>query len=107
MIVQLYKGRGERTDCKNYRRICLKKNWLKKIYAGILVDRVHRVTVGLIDDEQNGFKAGMGSVDQIFTLKQIGEKARKKKRRVYVGFIDLELEYDRVNREALWQVFRM
>ena len=28
-----------------------------------------------------------------------GGKAREKKRRVYVGFMDLEKEYDRVNRE--------
>ena len=26
---------------------------------------------------------------------------------MYVGFIDLEKVYERVNREALWQVFRM
>ena len=28
-----------------------------KIYARILVDRVRKVTEGLIDDEQEGFKA--------------------------------------------------
>ena len=72
-----------------------------KIYAGNLVDRVRRVTGGLIDDEQRGFREGRGCVDQIFTLKQIGEKAREKKRSVYVGFMDLEKAYDRVNREAL------
>ena len=26
---------------------------------------------------------------------------------VYMGFIDLEKMYDRVNREALWQVLEM
>ena len=29
-----------------------------KIYAGILVDRVRRVTEGLTDDEQDGFRSG-------------------------------------------------
>ena len=29
-----------------------------KIYAGILLDRVCRVTGGLINDEQGGFSAG-------------------------------------------------
>ena len=30
---------------------------------------------GLIDDEQGGFREGRGCADQIFTLKQIVEKA--------------------------------
>ena len=53
-----------------------------------------------------GFRFGRGCVDQIFTLKQIGEKAWEKKCRVYVSFIDLEV-YHRFNWEALWQVLRM
>ena len=59
------------------------------------------MTGSLIDDEQGGFREERGCVDQIFTLKQIGEKAREKKRRVHVGFIDLEKAYDSVNRKAL------
>ena len=64
------------------------------------------MTGGLIDDEQGGFRAGRGCVDQIFTLKKIVEKAREKKHRVYVDFIDLEKSYDRVNREAFWEMLR-
>ena len=52
--VLLYKGKGERAECKNYRGISL-ISVVGKIYAGILVDRVHRVTGGLVDDEQGGF----------------------------------------------------
>ena len=59
------------------------------------------------DDEQRGFRAGWGYVNQIFILKQIGKKAREKKCRVYVGLMDLEKAYDRVNKEALWQVLKM
>ena len=69
-----------------------------KIYAGILVDRVRKLREALINDVQRGFRTGRGCVDQPFTLKQIGEKAREKKCRVYVGFMDLEKECDRVNR---------
>ena len=50
-----------------------------KIYAGILVNRVCRVTGGLIGDEQGVFRAGRGCLDQIFILKQIDEKAKEKK----------------------------
>ena len=45
-------------------------------------------------------KQGEGCGDYILTLKQIGEKVRHKKRRVYVGLIDLEKAYDRVNKEV-------
>ena len=72
-----------------------------KLYAGILVGRVRNVTKGLIGDEQGDFRAWRGCVGQIFTVKQIGEKARQKKCRVCVGFMYLEKAYDRVNREAL------
>ena len=48
-----------------------------------------------------GTRAGKRCVDQIFTLNPIGEKTREKKCRVYVGLIDLEKAYDRINREAL------
>ena len=65
------------------------------------------MTDGLIDDEQGGFRAGRDCVDQIFTLKQIGEKAWEKKCGVYMSFIDLEKVYDMVSREALWELLRM
>ena len=48
-----------------------------KIYARILIDRVCRVTRSLIDDEQGGFREGRVCIDQIFTLKQVVEKAQE------------------------------
>ena len=52
----------------------------------ILVDRVRRVTVGLIDDEQGGFRAGMGCIDQIFTLKTKLRKYERKNAVCVYGF---------------------
>ena len=57
VIVPLYKGKGELNECKNYKGISL-LSVVGKIYSVILVDRVCRVTGGLIDDEQGGFRAG-------------------------------------------------
>ena len=51
-----------------------------KVYASILVDRVRRVTEDLIGEEQGAFRSGRGCVDQIFTLKQMSEKMRGKRR---------------------------
>ena len=34
-------------------------------------------------------------------------RKQERKNAVYLGFIDLEKAYDRVNREALWKVLRM
>ena len=54
VLVPLYKGKGERTEYKNYRDIRL-LNMVEKmyIYAGILVDRVCRVTRVLSDGEHD------------------------------------------------------
>ena len=64
MIVPLYKGKGEVNEYKNYRGISL-LSMVGKIYVVILIDRVRRVTGGLIDDEQGWFRAGKGCIDQI------------------------------------------
>ena len=87
------------TDCENYRGISF-LSVVVKIYSGILEDGVRRVTGGLTDDEE-------GALDQIFTLKQIGEEAREKKRRMYVDFIDLEVAYDRLIWKLCGEVLRM
>ena len=54
-----------------------------------------------------GFISWRACLDQIFTLKELSEKAREKKRRLHVNFMDLEKAYDKVNREALWKVLTM
>ena len=88
VIAPLYKGKGKRTECSICKSISL-LSVVGKIYAAILVEKVCKVTEVLIDNDQGGFRAGSGCVDQIFTLKQIREKGRKKKCRVYVGFMNL------------------
>ena len=58
MIVLLYKGKRERTESSNYGGISL--SVVGKIYTGILVDRIHNMTEGLIDDEQGRVQSKEG-----------------------------------------------
>ena len=57
VIVPLYKVKGERTECSNYRGISL-LSVVGKIYAEILVDRICKGIEGLIDDKQGVFRGG-------------------------------------------------
>ena len=50
---------------------------VRKIYAGIIVDRVHKGIEGLNDEEQGSFRVGKDCVNQVFTLNQIGEKTQE------------------------------
>ena len=45
-------------------------------------------------------------MDQVFTLRMIGEKLREKDKVGYVCFMDLEKAYDRVCRRKLFKVLR-
>ena len=63
MIVPLYKGKGERMECSNYRSISL-LSVVGKIYGAFIVDRVLKVTEGFIDDEYVGFIARRRCIDQ-------------------------------------------
>src|SRR5678815_4246569 len=51
VIVPLYKGKEDKGNCSNYRRISL-LSVVGKIYAGILVERGNPVTEGLIGEKQ-------------------------------------------------------
>ena len=59
VIVPLYKGKGERTKCKDNRGVSL-LSVVGKIYLGILLDRVCRVTGDFIDNEQGFLELGVG-----------------------------------------------
>ena len=62
---------------------------------------------GLLVEEQGGFRAGRGCVDQLFILTEVLAGRRQAKERTYACFIDVRKAYDRVWREglmkALWE----
>jgi Reverse transcriptase (RNA-dependent DNA polymerase)/Endonuclease-reverse transcriptase len=103
VIVPLYKGKGDKYDCKNYRGISL-LSVTGKLYGRMVIGRVQKVTQESISEVQCGFMPGRGCSDQIFTVQQLIEKCEDVGKKLFVAFVDLEKAYDRVNRSMLWSV---
>ena len=105
-IVPLFKGKGDRFVCSNYRGISL-LSAVGKVYGRILINRIRDKTFKTIMEVQGGFLKGRGCTDQVFVVRQVCEKYLSKGKDVYFAFMDLEKAYDRVDRNALWDVLVM
>jgi len=61
-----------------------------------------------INDMQFGFTKCRGTTDTIFIVRQMQEKFRAKEKKLYFGFVDLELAFDRVPREVIrWKMCKL
>lgn len=75
-IVTLYRNKGERSDCNNYRGISL-LNIVGKVYARVSLARLHLLAEHFYPESQRGFRAGRSTVDMIFSLRQLQEKCEE------------------------------
>ena len=103
IIVPLYKGKGDKHVCGNYRGISL-LSVVGKVYGRVLANRLREGTDRWLSEEQCGFREGRGCVDQLFVVRQACEKYLAKGRESFWAFMDLEKAYDRIDRAALWTV---
>ena len=69
--------------------------------------RIRSRTGEVLGEEKCGFRCDRGSVDQLFVVKQLCEMFLAKGKDKFRAFMDLEKAYDRVDRDALWQVLRL
>ena len=103
-IVALYKNKGAKTDCGNYRGISL-LSIAGKILARILLNRlIVSVSEHNLPEAQCGFRPGRSTVDMVFAVRQVQEKCIEQQIDLYAVFIDLTKAFDTVNREALWTI---
>ena len=102
-IVTLYKNKGERSDCNNYRGISL-LSIVGKVYARVLLVRLQALAERVYPESQCGFRAGRSTIDMIFSLRQLQEKCREQNMPLYLAFVDLTKAFDTVSREGLYLV---
>ena len=104
IIMVLYKKK-DRTECGNYRGISLIAH-AGKILLKIIALRLSEYCecVGILPEEQSGFRPNRSNTDMMFVIRRLQELARKKQIPLYVCFIDLTQAYDSVDRTLLWTV---
>lgn len=104
-IVTLYKNKGDRKDCNNYRGISL-LSLVGKLFAKALLPRLQAVAARILPESQCGFRSARSTIDMIFSLRQLQEKCVEQQKPLYMVFIDLTKAFDYVSRSGLSLVLR-
>ena len=105
MIVTPIHKKGDKLLRENYRAIAL-LSIPGKVFLKILLERMKEKVDRKIKESQYGFRPGRGTVDAIFIVRQIIEKAKEKDIPLNLHFIDFKAAFDTVWREALWKMLR-
>ena len=104
-IITLYKNKGDRSDCNNYRGISL-LSIVGKVFARVVLMRLQVLAERVYPESQCGFRAGRLTLDMIFSVRQLQEKCREQQMPLYIAFIDLTKAFDLVSRKGLFQLLK-
>ena len=96
-----YKVHNNPQVCDNHRDISL-LSIAGKILAKILLNRLnaHLDQAGLIPESQCGLRKDRGTIDMIFTARQLQEKCQEQNADLKMTFVDLTKAFDTVSRDG-------
>ena len=101
ILISLYKGKGSKNVCGQYRGISLLEA-VGKVFSKVLLDRLLKHICPLvIPYTQCGFRSGRGTTDMIFSARQLQEKSIEQRVKLYQVFVNLTKTFDTVNCPAL------
>ena len=104
IMVSLYKGKGSKSECGDHRGISLLEA-VGKVLSKILLNRLTKwMCPVVIPESQCGFRDGRGTMDMIFSGRQLIEKFIEQQVPLYQVFVDLTKAFDTINRSALWKI---
>ena len=103
MIVTPVHKKGNKSDPSNYRAISL-LSIPGKVFNHIVLQRIKEKSEKFTNENQYGFRPNRGTVDAIFIVRQIIEKAKERKVKINFNFIDFKSAFDTIWRKALWKM---
>ena len=86
-------NKGNAKECSNYHTIAFISH-ASKVMLKILQARRQQYVNRELPDAQAGFRKGIGSRDQIASIRWIMEKAREFQKNIYFCFIDYAKAFD-------------
>ena len=103
LIIPIFKKKGSKEDCNNYRGITL-LSCLGKLFTSILNNRLYAFCEEnkILGESQAGFRKGYSTLDHIFVLKNAIDLFLTEKKKLFCCFVDYTKAFDMVWREALW-----
>ena len=104
-IVTLFKNKGDRSDCNNYRGISL-LSIVGKVFAKVSLARLQVLAERVYPESQCGFRSGRSTIDMIFSVRQLQEKCREQRQPLYLAFVDLTKAFDLVSRSGLFKLLQ-
>ena len=89
-IIHLFKWKGNPQLCDNHHGISLLSS-AGKVLARVLFKRLneHLEHSGLLPEKLYGFRKDRGTIDMIFTARQLQEKCQEQNMDLYMTFVDL------------------
>jgi len=82
------------TECNNHRTISL-INHASKVILEIIKNRMKKFIESNLSEYQAGFRIGRGTIDHIFTIRQLAEhRLAKNNKDIYYIFIDFKKTFE-------------
>ena len=106
VLIQIYKNKGDRRDCGNYRGISL-LSVAGKILAKIPQQRLKLLSENVMPESQCSCRLSRSTTDMIFSDRQIHNKAIEQEQELFIVFVDFSKAFDTVGRDLLWKVLRL
>ena len=97
----LYKWKGSKTECGNYREIT-HLSVPGKVFANVLLNRIKPLLLSTRRQEQSDFTPGRSTVHRILTLNILAQTRREFHKPLFAAYVDLKAAFDSVDRQILW-----
>lgn len=85
-VVPLLTGTGSKNDCNTRRMLTV----AGKVYSIILRERVMKITIDKVSEQQGGFRKGRGFVDHIFCIYNGGWEVLEERQNTVCSLMDLD-----------------